>query len=100
MNRWAFIAGVGSVAAWPLVPRAQQGDRVRHVGCRRRPRRSLRSQHRLSPDLGTPSEPVCAPIRIDQSSGKFCSMSSTIAKTCACVSCHERCRGNAAIVVK
>jgi putative ABC transport system substrate-binding protein len=32
MRRREFIAGVGSVAAWPLVGRAQQGERVRRLG--------------------------------------------------------------------
>jgi putative ABC transport system substrate-binding protein len=32
MRRREFIAGLGSVAAWPLVARAPQGDRVRRIG--------------------------------------------------------------------
>ena len=32
MRRRAFIAGLGSAAVWPLLARAQQGDRVRRIG--------------------------------------------------------------------
>jgi putative tryptophan/tyrosine transport system substrate-binding protein len=32
MRRRVLIAGLGSAAVWPVVARAQQGDRVRRIG--------------------------------------------------------------------
>src|SRR5215470_13746517 len=32
MRRRDFIAGLGSAVAWPVVARAQKGDRVRRIG--------------------------------------------------------------------
>jgi putative ABC transport system substrate-binding protein len=32
IKRREFIAGVAGTAAWPVVARAQQGDRVRRIG--------------------------------------------------------------------
>jgi hypothetical protein len=32
MRRREVLAGLGSVVAWPVVARAQQGERVRRIG--------------------------------------------------------------------
>ena len=59
MRRREFIAGLGTAATWPVMVRAQQGDRVRRIGMLRLGEENDPAQKTSQKYLKFQHQPMC-----------------------------------------